>query len=642
MELKVCRKETHRVARLLAHAAAMTALAASLTAQTTSAPAAPAPPDWRKIGGEAIELSLASPAGGQVSQVWYASDGATLYARTRAGVFQTTDFDNWTASVNPAAPAPLLPATAVRVPENNAQVFSTASAPGILFGANRNLSRSEDGGRSWANLTSLHGQSVIGPFPRSVAVSPTDPNQIVVGNDYGVWRTADGGLTWSGLNSTLPNLTPRRILSTVSGTAGTRIQVDGLSTVLELPPGGSVWFPAEQTEVTTATAARQRYSATLGAEIRSAAVAGAVVYAGSADGRIWASVDNGRSFNALPYQGAGPVEAIFVDPAQPSLALAAIAGATGPHVLRSVNFGRNWDPLDSPSLPDAPAHGIAADLVSGAVYVATDKGVFYGRADLQTAGLPSTTWRSLTTNLQAQAATDVRLDPAGAQLYIAVQGYGVYAAAAPHSSRSLRILDAADYTRRPAAPGSLLSVLGPQVSAASGSNLSYPVLSSSNGESQIQVPFEAAGPSVQLALQTAGGMVTLPLSMQAVSPAIMISRDGVPMIIDADTQIPLDLRNAAHSNGRILVMAAGLGRVRPDWPAGVRAPLVNPPSVVANVTATLDGAPVQVSSATLAGDYVGFYLVELQLPSITNAGMLSLSISANGIESNRVRIWIEP
>jgi uncharacterized protein (TIGR03437 family) len=66
------------------------------------------------------------------------------------------------------------------------------------------------------------------------------------------------------------------------------------------------------------------------------------------------------------------------------------------------------------------------------------------------------------------------------------------------------------------------------------------------------------------------------------------------------------------------------------------------PAVVANVTATLDGAPVKVTSALLAGGYIGFYLVELQLPSITNAGMLQLSIAANGIESNRVRVWVEP
>jgi len=113
------------------------------------------------------------------------------------------------------------------------------------------------------------------------------------------------------------------------------------------------------------------------------------------------------------------------------------------------------------------------------------------------------------------------------------------------------------------------------------------------------------------------------------------------VLYDADTSLPLDLRNAAHSNGRVGVMMTGLGRVRPDWPAGVPAP-ENAPEVAAQMQAFLDGVPVQVTRATLAPTYVGFYLVELQLPAITNAGMSELHLTADGHESNKVQIWIEP
>ncbi len=227
------------------------------------------------------------------------------------------------------------------------------------------------------------------------------------------------------------------------------------------------------------------------------------------------------------------------------------------------------------------------------------------------------------------------------QLYIALDGYGVYAAAAPHNRRSLRIVDVADYTPRPAAPGSLLSILGAHVNSASGGNLAYPVLTAGDSESQIQVPFGAVGPNVTLALQTTAGIVTASLAVQPVSPAILVGRSGVPVLYDADTNLPLDLRNAAHSNGRVAVMATGLGRVQPDWPAGMIAP-ENAPAVVAQMQAYLDGAPVQVARATLAPGYAGLYLVELQLPSITNAGMSELHLTADGRESNKVQIWIEP
>src|SRR5690606_32129561 len=39
-------------------------------------------PDWRKIGGTAAELMLASPATGPVEAVWFSANGSRLYART--------------------------------------------------------------------------------------------------------------------------------------------------------------------------------------------------------------------------------------------------------------------------------------------------------------------------------------------------------------------------------------------------------------------------------------------------------------------------------------------------------------------------------------------------------------------------------
>ncbi len=321
------------------------------------------------------------------------------------------------------------------------------------------------------------------------------------------------------------------------------------------------------------------------------------------------------------------------------LPLAAVGG-NGTHVLHTFDFGAVWYALDSPTLPNVPAHGITADRASGSIYVATDKGVFFGHADLETAS-SNPTWQNLTGRLPQVAATDVRLDPAGVQLYIALQGYGVYAASAPHIRRSWRIVDAADSTVRPAAPGSLLSVLGANVNSAADGNLKYPVLMANENGSQIQVPFEATGSNVALALDTTNGRLTANVPMQSVSPAILLGAGAVPMLYDADTDLPIDLRNAAHSNGRIAVLATGLGRVHPDWPAGVPAP-ENAPAVAAPVQAYLDGAPLQVTRATLAPGHIGFYLVELQLPSVTNAGMSELHLTVNAHESNKVQVLIEP
>ena len=78
-------------------------------------------------------------------------------------------------------------------------------------------------------------------------------------------------------------------------------------------------------------------------------------------------------------------------------------------------------------------------------------------------------------------------------------------------------------------------------------------------------------------------------------------------------------------------------------PAGIATPLDGAPhEVAAPVQVFLDGAPIQVTRAILAPGYIGFYLVEAQLPAIANFGSSQLYIEAGGQESNRVQLVIEP
>jgi uncharacterized protein (TIGR03437 family) len=588
-----------------------------------------------------MEVGLASPATGPVQSVWYSADGSRLVARTRAGrVFETADFENWT-SVDAASEPAEAPAPAVdRMPESSAKVSVSNTAPGRVYALANQLYRSDDGGKSWVNLTGFRNQSVIGSVQRSVAVSPVDPDQVAVANDFGVWRSMDGGRSWTGLNQYLPNLPASRILATAAGTHGTAIFVKGVG-AMELAPGAEAWRPSTMAQAEAEDQTMRRLSMVLGTPITALASAGQTAYAGGADGHIWVSLDGGKSWNVSARPGTnGPIERLFADPNEPRVALAAIGGS-GTHVLRTTNSGGFWDDLTS-NLPDAPAHGIAAERAAGAVYVATDKGVFFATADLENAGPSAVTWTPLSAHLPAAAASDVKLDPNGFQLYVALDGYGVYATTAPHRLRTLRLVNAADFSTRAAAPGSLISVMGGKVRSANAGSLSFPVLASSDTESQIQVPFEASAANFSLALQTGKGRYTLGLPVQPVSPAIFVNRDGSPMILDGDSGMMLDGRSTAHSGMRLQVLATGLGKVRPDWPTGMAAPLENPPAVAATVKAYLDRVPVQVTRAALAPGYIGFYLIELQLPTLVNAGQAELYISADGQESNKVQVVLEP
>ena len=596
--------------------------------------------NWRRVGNSAVDLLLASPATGPVDKVWFSDSGGTLYARTRSGkVFETSDYEVWLPSLNVVEPAMQPAPQVVRTPENGARLV--VSAFGRVYAVGRQLFRSDDGGRSWANLTAFKTESVIGLGQRSVAISPANQDQIVVANDFGVWRSLDGGLCWAGLNELLPNLRVQRILATPGGTAGTRVEIDTMGAV-ELPPGGSVWQPVEDTTMAGEAARLGLYSQRAGVLATAYGRSDRTVYLGTADGRILISRDDGASF--LPTdtgRASGPVERIFVDPAQPGVALAALGGANAPHVLRTFNAGTFWDALDS-NLPNAPAHAVTGERAAGAVYLATDRGVFWAQVDLDNAGTPNVNWISLSDRLPAgTGATDVRLDAAGIQLYAAVEGYGVYATAAPHRLRNLRLVSAADFSTRAAAPGSLLSVIGGRVTSARGGNLDYPVLAAADDASQIQVPFDAVGPNVTLALATGNGNVRLGMQVQPVSPAIFVGLDGTPILQDAETGLLLDARKSAHPGARLLVSATGLGKVTPEWPAGLAAQVDNPPAVAAAIRAFVNGAPVPVMRATLAGGFVGIYVIEVQLPAINNSGSAELYITADGVESNRVQFLIE-
>jgi uncharacterized protein (TIGR03437 family) len=245
--------------------------------------------------------------------------------------------------------------------------------------------------------------------------------------------------------------------------------------------------------------------------------------------------------------------------------------------------------------------------------------------------------------LPAAAAADVKLDPQGNQLWAAVDGYGVFATLAPHRLRDPSVVSAADLVARAVAPGSVISILGAGVDAARAGDLSAPVLASTATESQVQVPFEARGSSISFAASANGKNLTWPaVPLAPVAPVVFVDRDGSPMLLDSDNGVMLDAMNPARSGARIQILATGLGRVTPDWPTGLAAPLENPPRVAGAVHAYLDRAPVEVTRAVLAPGYIGFYLVEIAVPKLVNYGPAELYIDVDGASSNRVRVYIEP
>jgi len=596
------------------------------------------PWEWRRVGGPAFEFGLTSPAGGPVERVWFGEGGQRLYVRTAGGrVLATSDFETWTAAAAEAPPAPERPA-ASRLPARTLAVKADSARDGRLYAWGDHIFRSDDGGRAWLNLTASGTRSVIGSRVRDVAVSPADSDVLIAGTDFGVWRSADGGRTWIGLNETLPNSPIRKVLSPPHGAEPLRVWSPA-GGVLELRPGvGSGWHPGRDAAFAQELERRRTLSAILETEITATAAGGELLHAGSSDGRIWTSRDRGRNWVEAVQRGRGPVEAIVVDADEPRVAVAAVAGP-GPRILRTTNGGLFWDDITA-NLPPGAAYSVAFDRGAKALYAATDRGVFLSRTELNAAAPPEL-WTPVP-GLDANRAWDVRLDPVKGQLFAVLDEIGVLAAPAPHRAGTVRWMNAADLSTRPAAPGSLVSLQGAAVTRAQAGLLSVPVLASSPGESQIQVPFEAAGDVLPLSLFLPGRQLAVGIPMLPVSPAIFVDADGAPLLVDGESGLLLDAANVARGGGRVQILATGLGRVSPDWPTGLAAPLEGAPRVRAEVAAFLDRVKVPVTRASLAPGYIGFYLVEIELPAIVNAGPAELYLTADGQESNRVRIYLAP
>ena len=609
-------------------------------------------PDWRRIGNLVLDEALAGAASGPCKRVWY-GPGGMLYVQAASGrVYQTADLESWQASNAQVPPAATNAAVGI-LPEPGAQTRALTGSGSRVYAFGEYVYRSEDGGAHWENATFYRGTSLIGGGVADLAIAPGNSDEIVTAGAAGVFRSVDGGRSWSGLNEDLPNLPATRLLDLPVGDQGARIALNS-DTAAAWPPGNKqAWIPASNADLVREAQLRLLLSSMRAASVTALAISGDFIYSGMQDGTILVSSDRGVSWQTFSFSTgpvrSGPVERFWVDPRDPRVALAALGAAPADplrasapvHVLHTVNGGAFWDNFTA-NLPDAAAHGVAADPGSGALYAATDRGVFLAYADLSALGTVQN-WTALAGLPDGAAAMDVKLDGQGNLLWAAIDGYGVYAALAPHRLRDPSVVSAADMIKRAVAPGSLVSILGAQVDSVQAGGIAAPVLASTGSESQIQIPFEARGAALPLAASSAGAPLSLPsLPLAAAAPVIFVARDGSPMLLDADRGVMLDAMTAARSGTRIQILATGLGRVTPAWPTGVPAPLDNPPLVAGNVHVYLDRAPVEVTRAELAPGYVGFYLVEITVPKISNYGPAELYLDVDGSPSNRVRVYIEP
>lgn len=158
-------------------------------------PALFAPLHWRLLGpfrGGWAEMIEGVP--GSPDTFYFAASGGGVWKTDDAGRTWTSLFDQGSSSA----------IGAIAVAKSNSNIIYIGGGqpePRYDVEAGRGVYKSTDGGRTWTDL-GLHDTRYIG----RIWVSPIDPNVVVVGavghffgpsNERGIYRSVDGGKTWS-------------------------------------------------------------------------------------------------------------------------------------------------------------------------------------------------------------------------------------------------------------------------------------------------------------------------------------------------------------------------------------------------------------------------------------------------------------
>lgn len=255
------------------------------------------------------------------------------------------------------------------------------------------LFRSRDAGANWLAISP--GIFVSGAL--ALAISPQEPNHLLLGTDSGVWRSRNGGRDWE---IEAPNILTGPAFAAAFDADGGRALVAGASTLFR--DDGDRW----RSVPTPAGAAPAR-------ALVAASVPGRVYLAGRsglyrsddwgrswvsvgdalparhvdlvmvppgrpddvyalAGGAVWSSSDGARTWKprseALADSG---IEAVGIDPSNPALLWAVRAG----QVMRSDRPGERWRPVGK-AIPEGPATARAIAVLGDVFVIATDRGVF--------------------------------------------------------------------------------------------------------------------------------------------------------------------------------------------------------------------------------------------------------------------------
>lgn len=269
----------------------------------------------------------------------------------------------------------------------------------VYAGAAGGVYKSVNGGTSWTAVnTGLTDTQIM-----SLAIDPSSPQTVYAGTYYnGVFKSVNGATSWSAVNTgqTGTSVTSLAFALTMPQTlyAGTN------GGIFKSIDGGGVWSAVNIGLTNT--------------DVRSLAITPSTpqtVYAGT-NGGVFKSIDGGGSWNAVNTGlTSTDVRSLAVD----SSTSQTVYAGTFYGLFKSVNGGSNWSAINV-ELTDTIVIAIAVDpSTPQSVYVGTTSGVF---KSVDGGGI----WSAVNTGLIITDATSLVIDPSSPQRVYAGTNGGVF------------------------------------------------------------------------------------------------------------------------------------------------------------------------------------------------------------------------
>ena len=278
-------------------------------------------------------------------QVYRTADGGATWSARPIPIDSTSDAYVICLSLDPSAPSTLFVGAGDALYKSTDEglswtrssaitgdvevILSHPARPSTLFAVlhTNELSKSEDGGATWKLTAGLVAAGHFGPIISSIIGDPNHADTVYLTTDQGLFRTVDGGATWTLLSQSLDVSESSVLAIDPTRSASLYLSRSG-SGLYRSTDGGASW-----------TLSRTGLPQSSIGSIAIDPLHAATLFASTPDG-VFTSEDSGSTWmtSSAGIRGAS-IWSVAIDPTQSSIAYA----GTDHGLFRTRNGARSWD-----------------------------------------------------------------------------------------------------------------------------------------------------------------------------------------------------------------------------------------------------------------------------------------------------------